>query len=171
MQDVTKRVKMLRVLFVVYLIALFEIVVFKFDIPFSNMGYLRSVNFIPFNQSLIVNGKIELSEIFMNMVIFIPLGVYFEIIFSKWSTMKKVFIVFVVSLSCEILQFIMAVGASDITDVINNTLGGIVGVLIIKLLIRLFKDKNKVYKFINIVATAGTVFMISLLSMILLYNR
>lgn len=170
MKAISKTTKMTKVLFIIYLIALFEIIIFKLDVPFTNMGYLRSINLIPFYESLIVNGKINLSEIFMNMVIFIPLGVYIEMLFSKWSTVKKIAIIFTVSLICEISQFIMAIGASDITDIINNTLGGIVGLLIMCLLVKIFKNKHKIYKLMNIIATIGTIFMILLLSVLVLAN-
>jgi len=168
--NIAKTTKTTKILFIIYLIALFEIIIFKLDIPFSNMGYSRSINLIPFYESLIVNGKIVLSEIFMNMIIFIPLGIYIEMIFSKSSTMKKISIIFVVSLICEISQFIMAIGASDITDIINNTIGGIVGLIIMYMLVKLFKDKYKIYKFVNIIAVIGTTSITFLLSALVFYN-
>ncbi|MEG2353871.1 MAG: VanZ family protein [Clostridium sp.] len=162
--------KITKILFVIYLIALFEIIIFKLEIPFTSMGYLRSINLIPFSESLIVNGAIDFSEILMNMIIFIPLGIYVEMLFSKWSTIKKISAIFIVSLICEISQFIMAIGASDITDIINNTLGGIVGLVVMYILVKLFKDKNKIYKLVNILATTGTTFMVFLLSILLFAN-
>lgn len=170
MKDISKITKITKILFIVYLIALFEIIIFKLEVPFTRMGSLRSVNLIPFYESLIVNGKIDLSEIFMNMIIFIPLGIYIEMLFSKWSTLKKISVIFIVSLICEISQFIMAIGASDITDIINNTLGGIVGLLIMYILVKLFKNKHKIYKLMNIAATIGTTFMVFLLSILVLAN-
>ncbi|WP_270941187.1 VanZ family protein [Romboutsia lituseburensis] len=170
MKDSSKITKTTKILFIVYLIAIFEIIVFKLEIPFSRMGYLRNINLIPFYESLIVNGKIDFSEIFMNMVIFIPLGIYIEMLFSKWSTIKKISVIFIVSLICEISQFVMAIGASDITDIINNTLGGIVGLLIMYILVKLVKEKHKIYKLMNILATIGTTFMVSLLSILVLVN-
>ena len=170
MKDSSKITKTTKILFIVYLIAIFEIIVFKLEIPFSGMGYLRNINLIPFYESLIVNGKIDFSEIFMNMIIFIPLGIYTEMLFSKWSTIKKISVIFIVSLICEISQFVMAIGASDITDIINNTLGGIVGLLIMYILVKLAKEKHKIYKLMNILATVGTTFMVSLLSILVLVN-
>jgi glycopeptide antibiotics resistance protein len=37
--------------------------------------------------------------------------------------LKKLFLFFLISLICEVLQYILNIGASDITDIINNTLG------------------------------------------------
>ncbi len=170
MKQINKTNKLTNVLFIIYLIAVFEIIVFKLELPFSNIGYLRNINLIPYHESLILNGKINFSEIIMNIVIFIPLGMFVEIIFSKWSTTKKISIFFIISLICEVLQFIFAVGASDITDIINNTFGGIIGVLIFKIIVKLFNNWDKAHKFVNIIATIGTVLMILLLSLIIIAN-
>ena len=63
----------------------------------------------------------------------------------------------------EALQFIFRVGAFDITDIITNTLGGIIGLMIFKAIEKVFKNSVKAQKFINIIAAIGTVLMISLL--------
>jgi glycopeptide antibiotics resistance protein len=59
----------------------------------------------------------------------------------------------------------LGVGASDITDVISNTLGGITGLLIYKAVEKI--PGVKIQKFINIIAAAGTVLMILLLSLLI----
>jgi glycopeptide antibiotics resistance protein len=57
----------------------------------------------------------------------------------------------------------LRVGAFDITDIINNTLGGIIGFLIFKAIEKVFNNIVKAQKFINITAAIGTVLMILLL--------
>ncbi len=99
-----------------------------------------------------------------------PLGIYIEIIFYKWSTTKKILIFLIISLVCEVLQFIFAVGASDITDIINNTLGGIIGFLIFKVIVKLFNNRDKAHNFVNIISTISTVLMILLLAFIIIAN-
>lgn len=170
MKEINKTNKLTIILFIIYLIAVLEIIVFKLELPFSNTGYLRNINLIPFHESVILNGKIDYSEIIMNMVIFVPLGIYVEMIFSKWSTTKKISMFFIISLICEVLQFIFAIGASDITDIINNTLGGIIGLLIYKVIVKLFNNRDKAHKFVNIVAAIGTVFMVLFLAILLISN-
>ncbi|ARP49665.1 hypothetical protein B6259_01395 [Ruminococcaceae bacterium CPB6] len=170
MRDNSKTNKLTKVLFVIYLIAVFWIIVFKFNLPFSNLGYMRSINIIPFNESLVINGKLAFREIIMNVAIFIPLGIYSGILFKKWTIGKKIFLFFLISLICEIFQFILGVGASDITDIINNTLGGIIGLVIYKGIEKISKNSIKAQKIINIIATIGTILMISLLSVLVIYN-
>lgn len=157
-----------KVLFFIYLVALFEIIVFKMDFPFRNMGHVQSVNLIPFKESLITNGQINYAEIFMNFVIFIPLGIYIEMLCDKWPVSRKIFIIFATSLLCEVLQFLMAVGVSDITDIINNTLGGIVGIFFMKVLVLRAKNQETVHTTMNILASIGTTCMILLFSAIII---
>ena len=63
----------------------------------------------------------------------------------------------------------MGVGASDITDIINNTLGGIIGLMIYKGIEKVFKNSVKAQKFINIIATIGTILMILLLLLLFMW--
>ena len=170
MRDDSKANKLTKVLFVIYLIALFWIIVFKFNLPFSNLGYMRSINLNPLNESLIINGKFDFREIVMNIAIFMPLGIYSDILFEKWTIGKKIFLFFLISLICEMFQFILGVGASDITDIITNMLGGIIGLIIYIEIKKISGNSIKAQKFINIIATIGTVLMILLLSVLVIYN-
>gem|GEM_PF-505175 len=140
MKDNNKTNKLTNVLFIIYLIALFWIIVFKFNVRLPSLRNMRSINLIPFSEPLILNGKIAFSEIIMNVVIFVPLGIYAGILFKRWSIGKKLFLFFLISLICEVFQFILNVGASDITDIINNTLGGIIGLMIYKGIEKAFKN-------------------------------
>lgn len=154
--------KLTNALFIIYLIALFWIVLFKLGVRFSYMQN-RSVNLIPFSEFLISNGKIDVSEIILNVVVFVPLGIYAGVLYKKWTFGKKLFFFFLISLMFEGLQFILRVGAFDITDIITNILGGIIGLLIFEAIEKLFNNSVKSQKFINIIAATGTVLIISLL--------
>lgn len=61
----------------------------------------------------------------------------------KWSFLTKVILSFALSLSFESLQYLLAIGASDITDIITNTLGALIGLSFYALLIKIF-SKTKV---------------------------
>jgi glycopeptide antibiotics resistance protein len=123
----------------------------------------RRVNLIPFNGPLILNGKIDIGEIILNVVIFVPPGIYAGVLFKRWTFGKKLFFLFLISLMFEGLQFILRVGAFDITDIITNTCGGIIGLMIFEAIEKVFNNSVKAQKFINIIAAIGTVLMISLL--------
>ena len=128
------------------------------------------MNVIPFNGSVIVNGKIDLSEIYMNVIIFIPFGIYISMLNYDTCFIKKVVPIATVSLSYEILQFIFAIGASDITDFIGNTCGGILGIGIYAVFVNFIKDKCRANKIINRLASIGTIIMILLLFMLVAMN-
>lgn len=170
MRDNSKTNKLTKTLFVIYIIALFWIIIFKFDIPFSKLSYLRSINLVPFSDSLIVNNKLNFSELLMNAVIFIPLGIYCGVLFNGRTIGRKIFIIFIISLICEVFQFILGVGASDITDIINNLLGGITGLVIYKIIEKMMKKNDKAQRLINVFATIGTVLIVLLLSVLVIYN-
>ena len=87
---------------------------------------------------------------------------------EDWSILKKISVSFFISLTVEIAQFILAVGATDITDLIGNTMGGIIGVGIFHLFNMIFK--NKTINILNILASISTVGLVSLMGMILIYN-
>ena len=154
--------RLTNVLFILYLVGLLWILVLKLGVQFSYMG-TRSVNLIPFSEPSILNGKIDFSEMILNTVIFIPLGIYAGILFKKWMFGKKLFFFFLISLIVEGLQFILAVGAFDTTDIITNTAGGVIGFMIFKAIEKAFNNDVRTQKFINIIAATGTVSMILLL--------
>jgi len=152
--------KLTHSLLVIYIVVLFWILLFKLGVHFSYMGNERSINLVPFGESSILNGKIDFSEIVLNVLIFIPLGVYAGVLFKRWIIGKKLFLFFLISLLIEGFQFILAVGAFDITDIINNTLGGIIGLLLYTGIEKVFENSVKAQKTINIIATIGTVSMV-----------
>jgi len=149
-------------LFVIYLLALIWILLFKLGVQFSYMGN-RNVNLIPFREFLTSRGRVDVGEVIMNVLIFVPLGIYSGVTFRRWSFVMKLFFAFSISLMFEGLQYILRIGAFDITDIINNSLGGMLGLAIFEILEKVFHDSVKSRKFINVIAGLGTALMISLL--------
>lgn len=165
-----KMKKLTEILLIIYLIVLSWIILFKmqFDISFLKNMNFRSINLIPFADSLVVNGRADISEIILNIVAFIPFGVYLSMLNSNWGFMKKIIPIFCVSLMYESIQYIFAIGGSDITDLIGNTLGGVIGIGLFFVLQRLI-DKN-IVKILNILATIGTVVVVLFLTLLTITN-
>lgn len=86
------------------------------------------------------------------VTVFVPLGVCIGIFKHNWSFIKKLMPCLCLSLMFEILQFTFAIGASDITDIIGNTLGGFIGIAICILFEKIMKEK-----FISIVNIIGLI--------------
>lgn len=145
------------VLLVIYLVAICWILLFKLGVRFSYMEK-RNVNLTPFSRSSILS-----SANIMNVVVFIPLGVYAGILFQRWIWGKKLLLFFLLSLIVEGLQYILRIGAFDVTDIITNTLGGIIGLILYKAIEKAVNSSFKAQKLINIIAATGTVLMILLL--------
>ena len=161
-----KRVK--SILFIVYFLLLTWIIVFKMELSMSNLVAERSINFIPFKESAIVNGRISFSEIINNAIVFIPVGVFTAMLADNLKFIKMAAVPFGISLFYEITQYIFAVGACDITDLINNTLGGIVGILIFKLRRKVLGDKA--FKVVNIFSIICVVLIVIMIGALIFLN-
>jgi glycopeptide antibiotics resistance protein len=161
-KNTTLASKLTALLLSIYSVVLFWIIVLKLNISFSYKG-TQNVNLIPFREPLLYNGRIDYKEIFLNILIFVPLGLYLGILFKKLTTARKIFSFSMMSFTFEILQFILKIGAFDITDIINNTFGGIIGLLLYKGLEKAFNSPVKAQKLINIIATIGTIVIVSTL--------
>ncbi|TAE47957.1 MAG: VanZ family protein [Bacteroidetes bacterium] len=153
----TKRITL--VLFVMYAIALIWILLLKLGVQFSYME-TRSVNVIPFREAFLFNGRIDYSEIIMNVVVFVPLGIYAGMLFRRWAFWKNLLFFFLTSCMVEVIQWLLKIGAFDVTDMITNTSGGILGFVICKVIEKLFNNQGRAHGFINIMAGIGTVLML-----------
>ena len=112
-----------RTLFAAYLFILVWLVLFKFSYdPLAVIRdfQTRSLNLIPFAYA-------RSSEMIANVVAFIPFGVMLSVNFKQVLFKHKIAIIFAFSLAAEIIQYVLAIGASDITDIMMNTLGGFTG--------------------------------------------
>ena len=157
-----------RILFAIYFLILVWILLFKMSFSLDELYKNRSINLIPFMGSVIVNGRIYINEIIDNILVFIPLGIYICMLKEDWSILRKISVGFFISLGIEVLQFILAIGATDITDLLGNTLGGILGIGVFYLFSKLFK--NKTNKIINTLALIATILLVSMISILLLAN-
>lgn len=120
---------LMKILFIVYLIFLVWAVLFKFNLSLSDVRSVREVNWIPFYYENVEKGDIPLLEALMNLLIFIPFGFLLERACKKSFWKMSLFIV-LVSVGFELAQYCLSIGASDITDVITNTAGGLVGITV-----------------------------------------
>lgn len=168
--EAAQRHGLIWVLFLIYLAAMTWIILFKFAVSPEQLPYIRSLNLIPFHESVIVNDRLDLSEILMNGIIFVPFGIYLSILLSNGRFWVKFLAFAAVSLAYEICQYAAAIGASDITDVIMNCAGGCVGVAVYFVLRKLAGSRKRAERVVQILAGIGTVLMVMLIAMTLIYN-
>jgi glycopeptide antibiotics resistance protein len=133
-----------RILFVVYLIILAWLILFKFSVHFASVLHYdkRSLNFEPFSSASGSPG-----EVVDNVLVFIPFGLFLSVNFKGLNFWSKLLVVLGVSIAAETIQYIFAIGATDITDVITNTMGGLIGITGYDLS-RKYIDQERLDKFI-----------------------
>ena len=167
----TKQQKLTASLFAVYCLALIWIIVFKFQLSLDTLPSQRSINLMPFYPGS--NGRTSsfINDILYNMLVFIPYGIYICMLKRGWPFIKKVLPILLTSLVFEVVQYAFGIGASDVNDLLLNTLGGIIGIGIYYALQRMLGDRS--YMVLNILALIATILMIvglGLLSTVITYR-
>jgi glycopeptide antibiotics resistance protein len=112
-----------------YVLFLVWLILFKFsgDIPSVLAEYqTRSLNLIPFANV----SQANITDVIYNFVAFVPLGLLLGVNFKQVTLWRKLAFVLAFSLGLEVTQFVLAIGATDITDVIANTSGGFLALLL-----------------------------------------
>ncbi|MCL2113475.1 MAG: VanZ family protein [Streptococcaceae bacterium] len=118
--------KTLKIFLVFYLLFLIWLILFKFSfhpLRFLLLEHTQSLNLIPFAMS---GGR---REVYLNVLVFIPFGLLLYPALEKSSFGRKLLLIILLSLSFETLQYFLEIGASDITDVITNSFGGLIGLV------------------------------------------
>lgn len=149
-KEKNNQIKLTFGLFTVYFLILIWIILFKLQVSFQDLPHFRGLNLIPFAGSVIKNNRLDYNEIILNIVVFIPFGLYLSMIKPHWPFWKKAISIAGVSLLFELLQFLFAIGGADITDFIGNTFGGIAGIACYFIFSKIFKEKTN--KILNILA-------------------
>ena len=99
---------------------------------------MRGINLIPFHYDQLSNTRFHQMEVLYNILVFVPAGFFFSA-FGKRKIISGIIVSAMLSLCFEILQWIFALGASDITDLITNTVGGTFGTFMFFATGKLFK--------------------------------
>ncbi len=166
-----KKTNLIKVLFGIYCILLVWIILFKLSISIKEIleiDKIRNINIIPFYYSNEVGFDFHFKEVVENILIFIPFGIYLKML-NKED--KKIIIYgFTLSVLLELSQFVFKLGATDITDLITNTLGTIIGVLGYCLLEKIFKNKEKINNALKILAFIVTILFCLIIMFLLISN-
>ena len=162
--------------FVLYILLLIVIL-------FRTQHQTRSINLIPFRGVVsylsgedLVSGKdcaavlhaFMLSNLLGNIVLFIPLGVYVTLFTQGKTIWENTALILFVSILVETLQYTFKFGIGDVDDVILNTVGGLIGCTLCRIVYWVCKDDYKVRCFMSLFApVAGAMCFVILI----LYNR
>jgi glycopeptide antibiotics resistance protein len=147
------------VFFFVYVFLLLYLLVFQ------RLGSdpMRETNLVPFKSIRAFGAGLfgsdngfELTNIFGNIFMFSPMGLYFPILRPGKKLGRYLLWVFLFSLTAEVFQWVLSVGTSDIDDIILNTFGGLLGIVAYRVLLAAVKTQGRVRAFAAIAsAVAG----------------
>lgn len=157
-------------LFGIYLAMLVWIILFKMATGPGQLGRMRSVNLIPFYYEKNVEFSIHFSEMGRNLVAFVPFGIYLSMLLPEFPLWRKGAIPALFSLGLECAQCLLAVGCSDITDVMMNAAGGILGMGIYALGKRMIREKARLDGIVTALAAVATAAFAALAAVLILVN-
>lgn len=133
------------VAFVLYLVLLLKLLLFS-----RAPGSERSLNLVPFAtiSNYLFSGaaavkRFAIGNVIGNVVAFVPLGAFLPVLRRRTGIWTNLLIVVCASVAVEIVQGVFGLGASDVDDVILNTLGGLVGILFFTLLRALLRSWSR----------------------------
>lgn len=142
------------VLFAIYAVLLIGIILFKFPFQYQLTEAGRQLNLVPFAGSPSDPRGLAVGEDIENVLIFVPLGIYLTMLRRQWLVGKRILLIAATSVAFEVIQFAFAIGRADITDVVCNTLGGVVGIGLYALSSAILKSRtNRVFTILALIVT------------------
>lgn len=136
--------KLLLAAFIIYIVALFYLVFMSQTYGRNSVEALRynDMNLVPFKtisnylrawERQLVNPSVVITNIFGNIVAFIPFGLLGPLIDPRLKKAKVICLwAFLLSLFIEVGQALLAVGVFDVDDLILNFTGGVIGYIVYK---------------------------------------
>ena len=159
--------RVLFIFFILYVSALTWIVLFKLTVP-SNIVSLsrdRVINVIPFFE-VITGEYFDTFDMIANIIAFIPFGIYTALVLKEIPTRSKLISAAVLSILYETVQFVFAIGVCAITDVIMNTLGAYIGILVYEFINSKTQTEYKTKKFVTVCSAISIIPMGTVLGIV-----
>ena len=161
----------LTILFTIYMFLLVWVILFKLGFSLDELVAERRLNLIPFYYGKKVGVGFHFREVMTNIMIFVPFGVYLCMFRHEPKFRFKLMAIFGTSFVLESLQYILAVGSCDITDLITNTFGGVFGIMMYYAATKLFWRRELINRIVIILATVVTIVVTSGMFVLLAANR
>lgn len=158
----------LKTLFIIYLLLLVTVLFSKSEYRMNGIGnanifskeHFETINIVPFSTIISyitklisnnINTSVVVINIVINLILFAPMGLFIPLLFKeKIDNIKKfVLLIIISSLMVELLQFLTYRGATDIDDIILNTIGA----TIVYVLMQTRLVKNMLLKIMDIPET------------------
>ena len=85
----------------------------------------------------------------LNLFVLAPLGVIFNYLFKRKNVLRDVAIVFGISFSIELIQFLTVLGNPATEDLITNVAGYFIGLLLFNLIFKRLSVKQSIWFFVS----------------------
>lgn len=140
---------MLLLTFGIYLLCMSHLVFFPIDVNLgkyaNQIPWYRTINFIPIL-------TIDLKTFLLNIIMLIPFGMYLPFLGKTYTIKQIAKRGLVLSLSIELTQLLIrgTLGSgrsTDINDLLANTLGAVIGFLIVQSILKVQPIKHVLTKF------------------------
>lgn len=118
----------------ILLLVEYVFLIFCSTVFFRTTSELRKYDIHPFwSYQALQDGREDLlAENIMNVVVFVPVGLLLGIAFKQMTWWKALLIGCSISVTIESLQFFFMRGFSEVDDVMHNTVGCILGYIMVK---------------------------------------
>jgi glycopeptide antibiotics resistance protein len=132
-------------LFMVYLALLAWSVLWKFEVPWIGEAALRPrpIKLVPFLPSGDAGASAP-QEVIANLLLFVPFGLYLGLLAPAWQWWKATAVFVGASLALEVTQHLISTGSFDVTDLIVNAAGGVIGLGLISAIRRRLHGRTAV---------------------------
>lgn len=132
---------MLGALFIGYIVFVCELTIIG-----RGSSHFLQMNLQPFSGYIDSWKKYSLRDLqncIFNILMFVPLGVFLPLLFPKFKLFKWLFLVVVsATLSIETYQTLTGAGIFELDDLINNSIGGIIGYQLYRLMASIVQHKK-----------------------------
>lgn len=115
------------IVFAAYLVMLVWLVLWKLHDPYIGSAAARAVKLVPFVATADA-GRSAPREVIANVLVFVPFGLGLRLLAPRTPWPGLVLTTATASAALETAQYVLAVGVTDVTDVLTNTTGGALGV-------------------------------------------
>lgn len=116
-------------LFAAYLVLLVWLVLWKLQLPWEAVPVQRSLKLVPFVAAE-GYGASAVREVAGNVAVFVPFGLGLARLRPRLGWWRITAAAAGLSAGLELAQFALAVGHTDLTDVLTNTAGALLGALL-----------------------------------------
>ena len=154
MKNFTKLQKYSLITFGIYMLALIWVISFKCNMEWPifmsrlSMGSMSlaeraewSFCHFRFNGDGPIYSKDAIEDMLVNILLFLPVGMTLPMVFRRNGALITILLGFGISLAFEISQFFNMIGGFAYIDLITNTLGTALGVLLLYLIRKVVDDR------------------------------